>query len=53
VIVLNGIADRIAAAVADAMANGATAEELEPVRDLTTDLQASSDALADAVAANT
>lgn len=53
VTVLNGIAARIAAAVAAATANGATADELQPVTDEVTALKASSDALAAAVVANT
>jgi len=53
VIVLNGIAKRIADAVAAAIANGATAEELAPVSDEVAALKASSDALAAAVVANT
>jgi hypothetical protein len=51
--VLNGIAARIDAAVAAAIANGATAAELAPVSDEVTALKASSDALAAAVVANT
>lgn len=50
---INGIADRIARAVSDAIANGATAEELAPVADLGTQLKAQSDALQAAVTANT
>jgi len=53
VIVLNGIAARIAAAVQAAIANGATAEELAPVSDEVTALKSSADALSAAVVANT
>lgn len=48
---LNGVADRIAAAVAKALENGATAEQLAPVTDEVASLKASADALAAAVAA--
>lgn len=44
---------RIADAVAAAVANGATAEELQPVSDLGTELANASDALNTAVLANT
>ena len=50
---INGIAQRIADAVAAAIANGATAEELAPVADLGKTLQAQSDALQAAITANT
>jgi hypothetical protein len=50
---LNGVAGRIAAAVHQAMANGATAEELAPVTDEVSNLRQSADALGAAVAANT
>ena len=50
---ISGIADRIAAAVAAAIANGATAAELAPVADLGKTLDAQSDALQAAVTANT
>ena len=53
VIALNGIADRIAAAVVAAIANGATEEQLAPVADEVAALKISADALAAAVAANT
>jgi len=53
VTLINGIADRIKAAVDAAIANGATEAELAPVRDEVTALTASSDALSAAVAANT
>ena len=50
---ITGIADRIKAAVAKAIENGATAEELAPVTDEVNAMNASSDALAAAVVANT
>ncbi len=53
VIVLNGIAGRVAAAVEAAIANGATAEELKPVADEVTALKSSSDALSAAIVAST
>lgn len=49
---LNGVAARIQAAVDAALANGATAAQLQPVQDEVNALKASSDALATAVAAN-
>jgi len=52
-LLINGISARIAAAVAAALANGATAEELAPVADLGKALDAESDALQAAVVANT
>ena len=53
VIVLNGIAGRIQTAVDAALANGATAAELQPVTDEVAALKASADALSAAVVANT
>jgi hypothetical protein len=50
---VNGVAPLIAAAVAAAIANGATAEELQPVSDLGVALDAEADALAAAILANT
>lgn len=50
---LNGINDRIKAAVDQALANGATAEELQPLTDLQVQLKTDTDALAAAVSANT
>lgn len=50
---LNGVADRIQAAVDAALENGATAEELQPVTDEVTALRDSANNLAAAVAANT
>ena len=49
---INSIAGRIQAAVDAAIANGATAEQLQPLTDEVTALKAKSDALAAAVAAN-
>lgn len=49
---INGIAARVQAAVNAAMANGATAEQLAPVQAEVDALNASSDTLAAAVAAN-
>lgn len=53
VLLINGIAQRITDAVAAAMANGATAAELQPLTDLSTSIKAKSQVLADAVAAST
>lgn len=50
---INGIQAQIDAAVAAALANGATAEQLQPVSDLSTAMQAKSDALTAAIIANT
>lgn len=50
---INGLNDRIKAAVDKALENGASAEELAPLTDLTTELTAEEDALSAAVAANT
>lgn len=50
---LNGVADRIQAAVNAALENGATAEELAPVQGEVDALKASTDALAAAVVAGT
>ena len=52
-VLINGIGARIVAAVAVAMANGATEAELQPLTDLSVELAARSVELADAVAANT
>ena len=49
---ISGIANRIQAAVDQALANGATAAELEPVTGLVDAMRSSSEALAAAVAAN-
>lgn len=52
--VLNGINDRIKKAVADALAGGATAQELaDAVTKITNDLDAQRDLLAQAVASAT
>lgn len=50
---IEGIKARIDAAVAAAIAGGATAEQLQPLTDLGTSLDTESDALAAAVQANT
>lgn len=49
---INGFAARIAAAVAAAIANGATAEELAPITDEINSMKTESDLLAASVAAN-
>lgn len=51
VVFINGIQAKIDAAVAAALENGATAEQLQPVSDLSTAMQAQTDALAAAIAA--
>lgn len=51
--VLNGIAGRVQAAVDAALANGATAEQLAPVTDEVTALNASAAALGAAIVAST
>lgn len=48
--VINGIAARVQAAVAAALANGATAEELAPVQAEVDSMKASADALSAAIA---
>jgi hypothetical protein len=53
VVLINGISAQIAAAVTAAIANGATADQLAPLTDLTTALTAQTTALSTAVAANT
>jgi len=50
---INGIAARLKAAVDQALANGATAEELTPVTDEVAALNQSASDLANAVQANT
>ena len=50
---INGFAARVQAAVDAAIGNGATAEELKPVQDEIDALKAASDALSQAVKANT
>jgi uncharacterized lipoprotein YajG len=52
-VLINGIGSRIDSAVAAALENGATAEQLQPLSDLSTELAAKAQALADAVAENT
>jgi len=53
VTLINGIADRIQNAVNAALANGATAAELQPLTDEVKALNDNADALAAAVQANT
>jgi hypothetical protein len=53
VLLINGIAARIQAAVDKALAGGATAEQLAPLTDEIAALKKGSDDLAAAVAANT
>ncbi len=50
---IEGIQARVEAAVAAAVANGATAEQLQPVSDLAAALDTESDALNAAITANT
>lgn len=52
VTLINGFAARIQAAIDAAIANGATEAELAPVQQEVADMNAASDALAAAVAAN-
>lgn len=52
VVLINGIGARISAAVEAAIANGATEAELAPFTTLEAELEASTTALSDAVAAN-
>lgn len=52
VTLINGFKDRQAAAIAEALANGATAEQLQPLYDLNAALDTASTSLAEAVAAN-
>lgn len=52
-ILINGISTRIKDAVAKAIENGATAEELAPLTDVAKQLDESNKALADAITANT
>lgn len=53
VVLINGIAARVQAAVDLALANGATAEQLQPVTDEVAALNANADALSAAISANT
>jgi len=53
VALINGFSQRLQDAIAAAVANGATAEELAPVQAEADALSASSDSLAAAVSANT
>jgi len=50
---INGVPGLISAAVAAALANGATADQLKPLTDLQSTLQAQTEALSAAIAANT
>ena len=52
-LLIKGIADRIQAAVNAALAGGATAAELAPVQAEVDSLKASTDALSEAIVANT
>jgi len=49
---INGIQSRIDAAVQAAIANGATVEQLQPISDLSTAMEAQTQALAAAIQAN-
>jgi len=49
---INGIQARIDAAVQQALANGATADQLQPISDLSNAMEAQTDALAAAIQAN-
>ncbi len=49
---INGFAARLKQAIADAIANGATEEEIKPLADLETALEAEEGSLAQAVADN-
>lgn len=51
-VLINGIRERVKAAVAEALANGATAEELAPFAALDDDLDATTAELSSAVADN-
>jgi hypothetical protein len=51
-VLLNGFQARLDAAVAQALANGASEAELQPLTDLSTSFEADTAALAAAVAAN-
>lgn len=51
-VLINGFQAKLDAAVAAALENGATAEELAPLTDLSSELGTDADALAAAVAAN-
>jgi Carboxymuconolactone decarboxylase family len=53
ILLINGFADRIDAAVRAAIGNGATPEELQPVADEAALLRSKADALAAAIVANT
>lgn len=49
---INGFAQKLADGIAAALADGATGAQLQPLSDLSNAMQAGSDALAAAVAAN-
>jgi hypothetical protein len=49
---INGVAQKIADAVAAAMADGLTAAQLQPFSDLGAEMKSKADALAAAIAAN-
>lgn len=51
IVFIGGIQAKIDAAVAAALENGATAEQLQPISDLSTAMEAQTDALAAAIAA--
>lgn len=53
ILLINGIKARIDQAVKDALAGGATAAELAPLTTLSASIKAETQALADAVVANT
>lgn len=50
---INGIGSRVSSAVAQALANGASADELAPLTDLAAQVKQETDDLSAAVAANT
>jgi len=51
IVLINGIQAKIDAAVAQALENGATAEQLQPISDLSTAMETQTDALAAAIQA--
>ena len=52
-VLINGFQAALTAAIAAAVANGATADQLQPLTDLGTEMDTESDALQAAVVANT
>ena len=52
IVFIMGVANRIEAAVQEALRNGATESELAPIRDQVDAMRESAQALADAIAAN-